>query len=290
MKIAHLILAHSAPLQLERLIDRLTHKNAYFFIHIDEKISINSFNFLAAKQRVYFIKERVKVNWGAYSIVQATINGFQAIAKSGLGIDCINLLSGSDYPLKSTEEIHAYFTQHSGQNFMQYQLVNEEWHEAIPRLQKYHLTNYSFPGRYVVQNLINRLTSDRIMPDNLVAVGRSQWMSITMEAVNYILHYLETHQQVVRFFKFTWAPDEIIFQTILYNSDFRGSLVNDNLRYIDWSAGKASPKNLVGEDLEKLIVSNKLFARKFEFSTQTGIIDRLDERIQKPEMTDDNEI
>lgn len=280
MKIAHLILAHSEPLQLERIIDRLTHENAYFFIHIDGKTSLYSFNFLTSKQRVFFIENRVKVSWGAYSIVQATINGFQVIAKSGLGIDYINLLSGSDYPLKATEEIHAYFTEHSGQNFMQYQLVNEEWHEAIPRLKKYHLTNYFFPGKYIFQKWINRLTTDRIMPDNLVAVGRSQWMSLTMEAVNYILHYLETHQHVVRFFKLTWAPDEIIFQTILYNSDFRGSLVNDNLRYIDWSAGKPSPKILIEEDIEKLIISNKLFARKFEFSINTEIIDRLDERVQ----------
>ena len=65
MKIAHLILAHSAPQQLERLIDRLTHQDAYFFIHIDAKISLDLFGYLTSKERVYLVSNRVKVSWGA---------------------------------------------------------------------------------------------------------------------------------------------------------------------------------------------------------------------------------
>lgn len=281
MKIAHLILAVSEPLQLQRLIGSLQHDNAFFFIHVDQKTDISPFQFLTNYPSVYLIKNRKKAAWGAYSIVQATLNGFREIADSGKNIDVVNLLSGSDYPIKNTEQIHSFFAQNPGQNFMKYDLVYEQWHEAITRLTEYHLTSYDFPGKYFVQKWLNKLLPTRKIPGPLVPVGRSQWLSIRMDALKYILKYLEEHPQIVRFFKLTWAPDEIIFQTILYNSVFRHSMVNNNLRYIDWSEGKASPKTLTEEDLPKLLDSDALFARKFNSVTNPEILTKLDQLILK---------
>jgi len=282
MKIAHLILAHSEPVQLERLIGRLLHEDACFFIHVDQKTDISPFQFLTSYPNVFLVKNREKVAWGAYSIVQATLNGFKEIADSGKNIDVVNLLSGSDYPLKNTEQIHSFFVQNPGQNFIKYELVFEQWHEAITRLTKYHLTNYEFPGKYFVQKWLNKILPARKLPGQLVPVGRSQWLSITIDALRYILKYLEEHPQIVRFFKLTWAPDEIIFQTILYNSGFRESIVNNNLRYIDWSAGKPSPKTLTTEDLPELLKSDALFARKFDMKNHIEILNQLDARAGKP--------
>lgn len=279
MNIAHLILAHSQPAQLERLIDSLQHENAYFFIHIDRKVKSSNFSFLAAKERVFLISNRERVRWGAYSIVQATLNGFMAIAESAIKIDMVNLLSGSDYPLKSPEDIHDFFEKNRGKNFMEYRFIPEEWKEAETRFTEYHLTNYRFHGKTTLQTWMNKLLPTRKMPDLLVPVGKSQWLSITMEAVLFIINYLDEHPEVVRFFKLTWAPDEMIFQTILYNSTFRSKLINNNLRYIDWSAGHASPKTLNYEDVDKLLASNALFARKFDLVKHPEIFDMLDKRI-----------
>lgn len=279
MKIAHLILAHNQPLQLARLIDRLSHPDAYFFIHIDAKTDLEQFKFLTQKERVFLISDRVKVRWGAYSIVQATINGFKAIVNSGKQIDYVNLLSGADYPIKTTAEIHHFLIKNAGKNFMAFESVHEQWHEAISRLTTYHLTNYEFPGKYFVQKWLNKFAPLRKMPQNLTPVGRSQWLTINNGAVKYILDYLEKYPEVSRFFELTWAPDEIIFQTILYNSPFKNSMVNNNLRYIDWSEGKPSPKTLMEDDFMKLNKSDALFARKFDPSVN-GILDQLDMKMQ----------
>ena len=279
MKIAHLILAHNQPLQLARLIDKLSHEDACFFIHIDAKTDLEQFKLLTLKERVFLISDRVNVRWGAYSIVQATINGFRAIVNSGRQIDYVNLLSGADYPIKTTAEIHHFLTKNAGKNFMAFESVHGQWHEAISRLTTYHLTNYEFPGKYFVQKWLNKLAPLRKMPQNLTPVGRSQWLTINNEAVKYILDYLEKYPDVSRFFKLTWAPDEIIFQTILYNSPFKNSMVNDNLRYIDWSEGKPSPKTFVDDDFMKLNSSDALFARKFD-PAQSRILDRLDMKMQ----------
>lgn len=280
MKIAHLILAHAAPAQLAKLIGALEGEHAWFFVHLDRKADLNAFSFLQNRERVMLVPDRVDVAWGAYSIVEATLRGFRAILNSGIDFGYVNLLSGSDYPLQSPSEIHNFFTRNTGRNFMEYYSVHSEWTEAIPRLTEYHLTNYNFPGKYLAQKWLNRLLPTRSMPAGLEPVGRSQWMSLTLDAVRHILEYLDGHPEVVRFFKLTWAPDEILFQTILYNSPFGSSLVNDNLRYIDWSKGQASPKVLTEEDLDRMWASWKLFARKFDLARFPAVIGKLDRKIQ----------
>ncbi|MGX5854887.1 beta-1,6-N-acetylglucosaminyltransferase [Dyadobacter jiangsuensis] len=280
MKIAHLILAHAAPAQLSKLIGALEHREAWCFVHLYRKADIQAFPFLGDRERVVLVPDRVDAGWGAYSIVEATLRGFQAVVNSGIDFGYVNLLSGADYPLRSPLEIHDFFTRNRGKNFMEYYSVRNEWTEAIPRLTEYHLTNYNFPGKYLVQKWMNRLLPVRKIPAGLEPVGRSQWMSLTLDAVRYILEYLDGHPAVTKFFKLTWAPDEIIFQTILYNSPFRSSMVNNNLRYIDWSYGLASPKVLTEEDLERMWASGKLFARKFDLARFPEVIEQVDRKIQ----------
>ncbi len=100
MKIAHLILAHNNPGQLESLVKSLAYKDDAVYIHLDKKTDFSQFARLAGLPNVLFIKQRVKVSWGACNIVTATINGFKEILASGVAYDYLNLLSGADYPLQ----------------------------------------------------------------------------------------------------------------------------------------------------------------------------------------------
>lgn len=276
MKIAHLILTHANPHQLKRLVERLAHPDADFYIHVDLKTDIQPFLFLES-ENIKFIKNRVSVHWGAYSIVQATVNSFEEILKADIKYDFINLLSGQDYPIKSTSAIHHFFENNLGKAFMHTLSVANEWQEAIPRLTKYHLCNYHFAGKHTVEKWLNILLPSRKMPNNLVPVGRSQWFTITAEHAQYIVTYLQENKNIKRFFELTWGSDEIVFQTILFNSIYQKDMVNDNLRYIDWSEGKASPKTFTIDDLHTLIDSGKLFARKFNENVDVAILDELDE-------------
>ncbi len=277
MKLAHLILTHANPGQLERLLGRLAHENADFYIHVDKKTPIEPFMALANIPNVIFIRNRVKVYWGGYSIVQATINGFDEILALGRHYDYINLLSGQDYPIKNTTHIHQFLSDNPGKIFMQYLSLTDEWQEAIPRITQYHLINYHLPaGTYRLEQLMNTILPKRKLPEGITAMGRSQWFTATPESVAYMVKYIKEKSWISSFFKLTWAPDEIIFQTILYNSPFRDKMVNDNLVYLDWSGGGASPKILAMEDAQKLASSDKLFARKFSSETSKDIMDLLD--------------
>ena len=280
MRIAHLILAHDYPNQLKRLVTSLTHRDADIYIHIDFKTYIEPFEELKKLPNVFFITRRIKVYWGSYNIVEATINGFKQIADSGIDYGYINLLSGQDYPLGPSDDFLYFLSANPGKAFMNSLVAETDWKEALPRVQEYHLTNFTFPGKYMLQKVINTLSPRRKMPNDLILVGRSQWFTISADCMKHILDYWDRHSALKRFVKFTWAPDEFIFQTILYNSHLKDTMVNNNLRYIDWSAGGAHPKILTVADTEALINSGKFFARKFEEKKDSAILDHIDRHIE----------
>ncbi len=283
VKLAHLILTHANPEHLLRLVNALHHPDAHFYIHLDKKTDIADYLPIANIPNVFFIKHRIKVYWGGYSIVQATVNSFEEILNAPHAYAYINLLSGQDYPIKSPEYIHRFLAKNPGKIFMHFLSLTDEWHEAIPRITQYHLANYNLPmGTYSIERVINHLLPVRKLPEGIVAVGRSQWFTATPESIRYMVNYINEKPWISRFFKLTWAPDEIIFQTILYNSPFREQMVNDNLLYVDWSAGGASPKTLNMNDAEALRDSDKLFARKFNVNTDQKILNYLDKIITGP--------
>lgn len=278
MKLAHLILAHANPDQLDRLISKLAHSDSHFYIHLDKKADIQQFQKLANKGNVFFVSNRIKVFWGGYSIVQATVNSFEEILNSGIAYTHINLLSGQDYPIKSLEHIHSFLAANMGKIFMHSLSIQDEWQEAIPRITNYHLANYRLPkGTYRMEQVVNAILPKRKLPEGIVAMGRSQWFTASRESIVYIVDYIKREQWISRFFKHSWASDEIIFQTILHNSPFRDKMVNDNLLYLDWSAGAASPKVLTMEDADQLKSTDKLFARKFNPAVDSRILDYIDD-------------
>lgn len=279
MRLAHLILAHANVHQLERLVKKLLHKDADIYIHIDKKTNLQPFLPLKALPNVYFIKKRFRIYWGGYSMVDATLAGFDVIAHSGKQYHYVNLLSGQDYPLQSTENIHHFLKLNTGKAFMEYLVVDDEWQEAAPRLYKYHLAYYRFPGWNFFQRWINHFTKLRTVPQNMVAVGRSQWFTITGEHMLYILQFLQENPSVSRFFKLTWGADEFIFQTILYNSPYQKDMVNNNLRFIDWSGGGVSPKTFTIADADVLLASDKLYARKFSPAAKDPLLQRIDQQL-----------
>lgn len=275
MKIAHLILAHKCPDQVYRLANKLQDAETDVYIHIDKKSHL-LFTLFKLPANTILIKNTVSVTWAGYSMVSATLNGLKEILDSGTHYDHIHITSGQDYPIKSNSEIKELFEKNKGKLFVKYLPVGNEWPDGITRITQYHLTDINLPGKYKLQNLINFLAPKRKFLFNWKAVGKSQWITINTPAAKYIIDTLNKHPEIERFFKLSWAPDEIIFHTILYNSDYREHIINDDLTYMDWTKGGASPKVLGMDDKTTLQQSEALFARKFDVDVDKNILDYLD--------------
>jgi Core-2/I-Branching enzyme len=278
MQIAHLILAHNGPKQLERLVDRLAHPEAVVYIHLDKKTPIGPFEHLKDYPNVFFIKNRVNIYWGSYNMVEATLVAFKEIIGSGIDFKFVNLLSGQDYPLKPQKTFHDFLSQNQGTAFMNYLVFETDWHEAISRINQYHLNNFRIKGKYFFQKLLNKILPERTFPQSLTPVGRSQWFTIPLECANYIVEYWHSNRKLRRFIKLTWAPDEFIFQTILYNSRYKEKMVNNNLRYMKWSPGDVSPNTLTSNNASEILNSGKFFSRKFDMIVDPKVLDIIDEQ------------
>lgn len=63
------------------------------------------------------------------------------------------------------------------------------------------------------------------------------------------------------------------FKEFLYLQPRNGNTISFNMRYTDWSEGKANPKTFVRSDKKKILASNCLIARKFNADVDQDIID-----------------
>lgn len=276
---AHIIMAYKDPAQIERLVKKLSHPGFDFYIHVDTKFDLAPFEYIANVERVYFIKNRIKIRWAGYSFTQGVFNSMQEILDSGRQYDFISVMSGQDYPIVSTAEFYSFFEQKQGKNFLALEEFGSEWWKrAAIRIHKYHMTDFDFKGRYAVQSTLNAVLPDRRFPLNYTLYGseRATWWTITTECAKYLLKFIRENPKLRRFARFTWAPDEYLIPTLIMNSPFRESVIPENYRYIDWSGGGANPKILTELDFDALKKSDKLLARKFDIKVDTRILDLLD--------------
>ena len=272
-------MAHKAPEQLERLIIKMNHPMFDFYIHLDKKSDFESFKYLGSMDNVFFITNRIECNWGGYSFVKAILCSVKEVLNSTVKYDFINLMSAQDYPIKPVEEMYNFLSGHKGMSFISYEFFDGTWWKhAVTRFRSYHFTDYKLKGKYLLQKIVNKLMPQRKFPLNLKLYGssNSSWWILSFEAAEYLIDFIEKNVKLNKFMQYTWGSDEFLIATILLNSPFKERIINNNLRYIDWSKGGAHPKILSKDDLQKLMNTDKFFARKFDVSMDPEILDLID--------------
>jgi Core-2/I-Branching enzyme len=276
MKIAHLLFTYTNPLQTERLVKKLMHEDADFYIQLDKKMGLETHRNLSKYENVYFVKNRVDVKWGGYSMVQSVFNALEEILSRNERYGFINLLSGQDYPIKSTPYIMNFLKKNIGSNFLAVKHFNTEWPEGLKRVNRYHMTDYGFKGRYLTERTLNFLMPERKCPLGLEYYGESMFWTISPEAAAYVLNFVTKNKKYTTFLRHTWSPSEFIFQTVLMNSPFQNTIIKEDLMEVEFPAGAARPKIYTSNDFIKLKKSKKLFARKFNIEVDATILDKLD--------------
>ena len=274
-------MAYKDPSQLQRLVTTLSHEAFDFYIHIDAKINLDDFLFLEDIPRVYLVQKRVKIRHAGSDFTEGVMNSVVEIMGMNRKYDFITMMSGQDYPTRPAEEIYTYFASRPGRNFI---YVEEQdslwWQEAIVRIKKYDLVNMDFRGRYKLQPLVNLVMPDRKFPLPYTMYGgpNATWWTLTPACARYVIDMVEANPALKKFFYYTWGPDEFLFPTLLMNSAFRDSVVNDlQYRYVDWSMGGGHPKILTTADLDAIRESGAYMARKFDIRKDSQILDLIDE-------------
>lgn len=281
MKIAYLILAHTNPRHVRRMVETLSCEDSSFFIHIDNKIDIGLFSEIRGAN-VYFLKDRLTIFWAEYSLVEATLRLIQAALNSAPAPDYLVLLSGSDFPLRSKEYIHRYFEEHRGDECIG--IVEIPSREGGIRLS--HINVLRIPASQPVLRFCVRVLAKlglarldyRKELRRMVPYGGSQWWALSRDACRYVVDFARDNPDICRFFAKTAAPDETFFHTILGNSELR-SRIRRNVMYEDWRPGSPHPAPIEEGHVDNFRRADKvmaadvfgtgelLFARKFSDST-----------------------
>lgn len=279
MRIAHLIITYTNPQQTERMIRRMQDPEFDFYIHVDAKLPLSSHAYLEEIPNVYLIKNRIKVQWAAYSTIQAEFNSIKEILESGRSYDFVSLMSGQDYPIKSIPEIKQFYAARRGKLLLKYRKFEGEWEEGMIRVSRYFLTDFKFKGQHFLERVLNNLLPNKQLPGGMKFYGSSMFWSLSPDVLEYVLQQFAQNKKLVWFFKFCWAPDEFLFQTIILNSPYAGRVINENAFYYKHLPNTPSPKVLAPEDWEDIKASDRILARKFDMVKSPEILDRIDAHI-----------
>ena len=203
--------------------------------------------------------------------MQALFYALREIANMNRKYDHYIFMSGQDYLIKPISQIVTFLNKNKEKNYLEYSLVTDK--EIMGRY-----LEYRTGIRYVDAILRRILPKRNIFYEKKVYYGSSWWI-LNEDAVKYM-----TAEYYSRYYKklyMTVCIDEIIYQTILANSKFKDSIINDNKRYIDWSDHKkglndGNPNILRKNDYEKIINSGKFIARKLDCDIDEEIMNMLD--------------
>lgn len=194
-----------------------------------------------------------------------------------------------DLPIKTQDEIHNFFDLNNGKNYISLDIKAMKNNNFINRCSQYHfLQNKIGRNNGKIIALYSLLEKNCMSLQKMLGVNRiknipmklykgANWFSITHEMAKIIV---SNEKIIKKYFYKGICTDELFLQTIAYNSHMRHTIVNENLRYIDWNRG--SPYIFQLSDYDSLINNeNKLFARKFSSEVDKEVIESIMQKFCK---------
>ena len=277
VSIVYIVLAHQLPSQLVRLVGALDSSRNTFLVHVNRRAGSRMYERmregLAGRDNVRFIR-RHRLYWGGFGHVSATLEGIEELYRCELQFDYAVLLTGQDYPIKSNDRIEQVLDGSGANSFLAYDRMPGGWESGMDRITYWHWRTIGRPrGRHL------RLPLNRRFPSGFRPFGGSSYWCLTRACVDHVRRFVEANPSFVRFFRHVDIPDEIFFHTILMNSELAETIVNDDLRYVDWTR-QPLPAVLGVGDLPSLAASVKLFARKFDVRVDADVLDRIDAELR----------
>jgi hypothetical protein len=286
MKQAILVTAYKNYNHLERIIC-FFNDDFKIYIHIDGKSSISNPELLKLKNfnNVELVVQKYRVNWGGLNHLKSILY-LSEKALENKEIKYFHLISGHDFPIKSSSDFFTFFKNKNVQFINCFEVPFKGWVDngGLDRLEyysPYDLFNWKNEfQRKIIKKLIKfqkekgfkRGFSSRIPK----LFGGSTWWSLNRGCLEYVINFTKTNKFLLRRFKHTFCSEEFYFQTVIMNSDFKESVHADNLRFIDWSNRNGNNPSVLDEtDLDKILKSNAFFARRFDYPTSEKLIKKL---------------
>lgn len=284
MTICFIILGHRAPEHVVTIARQLLSAKQPVVIHYDAKSPGSDFStlkkLLAGHSQVYFTN-RVPVEWGTWSIVNATLNALETIRVNRIQPDYVYLLSGSDYPIRPISELIQFLDRNNGHEFIENWPADIfKWVVVDKQRERYlyrHYINskkhyYLFTFIYLFQRLLR--LKRRFVNGYTPYIG-SQWWALTWPTCQKVLALLDSDPKITRFFKGVHVPDELFFQTLVNTVVPKEKIKNKKLTLCEFDDFGVAV-TYESKHFNYVISQPFYFARKI-MPEAKGVIERLDD-------------
>ena len=231
------------------MINTLDDEDVSFYLHIDKKSGIS--NKIIKKENVFILDESkcLDIKWGQNQMIHATTNLLKEAFYSNIQYDYFWFMSGQDFPIKSIDYIKKYLEKHRGANYID---VMGPYKTLFFKRKNITGLEYNFG---------------------------SSWWTLTHSSVEWMLDYLERHEEVLDFFDNSICPDESLFQSLFMKTPYTNTRENIKV-YLDWTGENRHPKTLTINDYDTLMNSDFLIARKFDEKIDGEIINKLESKLK----------
>jgi hypothetical protein len=273
-----LILAHEDEIMLRRIVNRISTLGPVF-VHVDAKTNISKWQ--CADLPCTFVKRRIPVFWGDWSMVEATVLLLEnALLDSS--ITRFTLISGSHYPIISNQEI-AHRAQESG-NIIAARIAPNMPDGSRPEIEyqrRFYRTNKPNGLWSQTKNaFMNRVIFYRrpldwrsVTPPTGMRAGSPYW-SFERDFAEYCVAQIRSSRPLIEYLKQINCSDEKVFATLY--GEHTGQMALEGTTFVKWM-GRPNPIPLSRSDVEKAITKDQFwFARKFK-AGDSIILDWLDE-------------
>ncbi|MCB5184290.1 beta-1,6-N-acetylglucosaminyltransferase [Methylobacillus gramineus] len=276
--IAYLILVHRFPDQFKRLFKAIYDPDNYYLIHVDQRSGVELETelkqFLASYPNVAMLQSK-KMLWGGYSLVDAELRGIKQLLTMGVDWEFFINLSGQDFPLKTQSYIHEFLNDNIGNDFMKIANQATVRPDTLHRIEDYCVEE--------ADQIFSPLPAQkRPFMEGVTPYIGNQWMILSRGFCEFLTRSPEV-SRFVKFYKNTLIADEGFFQTVIMNTSYSANIVNDDKRAIDWvpmGTIKLRPREFTTNDASALLASKHLFARKFDETIDTNILDIIEQHLK----------
>lgn len=309
MKVCYLLQTHQNPAQLYRLVRTLKTSSpdaAVLVSHDFTNCNLDGsvFQNLSGVHLIPGTGGR-----GDFSIVQGYLDAVDWLLSHQVEFDWLINLSGQDYPIQPLSQIEQFLARTSYDGFLEcFEVFSEQSHWSIREGYTRYLYRYNPLGFELTEwqrqilaplkiinyiqpffrinlsyNLLGFKTSAPF-DKNFVCYGGSYFCTLSRKCIQYLHEFSQSNPKIVDYYKHVCVSDESFIQTVLMNSQLF-NLCNDGKRYFDFSKTQnGRPRVLTTSDYPSLSKSNAHFARKFDLSQDSKILDLLDTKIlQSPQ-------
>lgn len=180
---AYLILCHRAPPHSHA---RATPPTEQYYIHYDAKAPLIKLDSLKNQLNIHIVRNRIDVNWGGFSMIEATLVLIQA-ALANKNNRHFHLMSGDCVPLKTPEQLA---------QICQMQPENTVWLHSKNTPHLRYRTRFNAPHadtkwqRKLIGKILTRSLkiADKLIPSSETCLSGSQWFSANRAALQILFN------------------------------------------------------------------------------------------------------